>query len=139
MGVKSFITDNEGKKYYDPKALVRLESRLIIEQQRLSLKTKGSNNYNKQRIKVARVHERIEAIRNNYLHQISTKIINENQIIIVEDLDIKGMFQNKKLSKRLSDVSIRRFISMLEYMSMFTRNSCILLLTVKNIIQVTII
>ena len=117
MGLKSFISDSKGNKYEDPKALISLESKLIKEQQRLSLKTKGSRNYNKQRIKLARIHERIENIRNNYLHQLSTSIINENQVIIVEDLDVRKMLEegNKNISKRISDVSISKFINMLEY------------------------
>ena len=117
MGIKSFISDNKGNKYEPNKSLVNLEYKLTKEQQRLSNKVKGSNNYNKQRIKLARVHEKIENIRNNYLHQLSTSIINENQVIVVEDLDVASMLEvsNTNTSKKLSDVSISKFISMLEY------------------------
>lgn len=78
MGLSSFITDNNGNKIKDPASLSYLEYKLSKEQQKLSLKKKGSNNYHKQRIKVARVHERINNIRNDFLNQISSKIINEN-------------------------------------------------------------
>ena len=117
MGLTNFITDNKGNKVSDPKALSSLEKKLSIEQRKLSLKKKGSNNYDKQRIQVARVHERIENIRNNFLEQLSTKIVNENQVIVVEDLSIKKMMEERNLSKRLSDVSIATFIKKLEYKS----------------------
>ena len=115
MGLTSFITDNQGNKISDPKALACLEYKLKKEQQRLSSKKYGSNNYNKQRIKVARVHERIENIRENFLNQLSSTIINDNQVIVVEDLSIKNMLKNHRLAKRLSDVSISTFLNKLEY------------------------
>jgi len=117
MGLNSFITDNQGNKINDPKALESLEKKLSIYQQKLSLKKKGSNNYHKQRIRIARVHERISNIRNDFLEQLSSKIVNENQVIIVEDLSVKEMMRNSYLAKRLSDVSISSFIEKLEYKS----------------------
>ena len=117
MGLKDFVIDNIGNKYTNPEALKYLEYKLIREQQRLSKKTKKSNNYYKQVKKIARIHNKIENIRNDYLHKLSTSIINENQVIIVEDLDVSSMKQNKMIAKKVSDVSISKFISMLEYKS----------------------
>ena len=117
MGLSHFITDNNGNTIADPKALKRLEEKLAIEQRKLSIITKGTNKYNKQRIKVARVHDRIDNIRNDFLNKISTTVVKENQIIIVEDLNIKKMMEESNLAKRLSDVSISSFINKLEYKS----------------------
>jgi len=117
MGLTSFITDNYGNKINDPRAIASLETKLAIAQRKLSLKKKGSNNYHKQRIKVAKIHERITNIRDNFLNQVSFTIVNENQIIVVEDLGIKNMMESSNLAKRLSDVSIASFITKLEYKS----------------------
>ena len=117
MGLTDFVTDNYGNKMNDPKALLKLMRKLVKEQQRLSVKTKGSNNYRKQRIKLSRIHENISNIRNDFINQLSSKIVNDNQVIIVEDLSIKKMMMESNLAKRLADVSISEFINKLEYKS----------------------
>ena len=76
---------------------------------------KGSNNRNKQRIKVAKLHKHIQNQRNDYLHKLSKKIIDENQIICIESLLVKNMMSDSKLAKNISDASMSRFISMLVY------------------------
>jgi putative transposase len=76
---------------------------------------KGSNNRNKQRIKVARLHKKIQNQRNDYLHKLSKKIIDENQIICIEDLKVKDMIKDSKLARNISDVSWSRLVSMLIY------------------------
>jgi len=117
MGLKDFAVDNLGNKYTNPEALKYLEYKLIKEQRKLSLKTKRSNNFYKQVQKISMIHNKIENKRNDYLHKLSSSIINENQVIIVEDLDVESMKQNKLISKKISDVSISKFIRMLEYKS----------------------
>ena len=76
---------------------------------------KGSNNRNKQRIKVARLHKKIQNQRNDYLHKLSKKIVDENQIICIEDLKVKDMMNDSKLARNISDVSWSRFVSILIY------------------------
>ena len=76
---------------------------------------KGSHNRNKQRIKIARLHKHIQNQRNDYLHKLSKKIIDENQVIVLEDLKVKDMEQNNKLARNITDASWSRLVSMLIY------------------------
>lgn len=115
LGIKSFIVDSNGKPYENPKYFKKLEDRLAIEQRKLSHMQKGSNNRNKQRIKVAKIHERINKQRDDFLHKLSTQIIHDNQVIAIETLDVKNMEQNKLVAKSVIDASFSRFTTMLEY------------------------
>lgn len=115
LGLTDVIADSNGNKVLNPKTLYKYELKLAKEQRRLSKKQKGSKNFHKQRIKVARVHEKIGNIRNNFLHKLTFNIINENQVIITESLNVKGMVKNKNLSKVISDVSWSEFTRQLEY------------------------
>ena len=115
LGIKDLIVDSNGKKYKNHKYLTKSENKLAKEQRKLSHMEKGSSNRNKQRIKVARIHRRIYNQRNDYLHKLSKKIIDENQIICIEDLKVKDMMSDSKLARNISDVSWSRFVSMLIY------------------------
>ncbi len=100
------------------KRLKRLQRQLSKKQHPTALKKISvSNNFKKQSKKVAKVHEKISNVRNDFLHKLSSTIINENQVIVVEDLNIKGMLRNHHLAKSISDVSWYTFISMLKYKS----------------------
>ena len=115
LGIKDLIVDSNGKKYKNQKYLTKSQDKLAREQRKLSKMVKGSNNRNKQRIKVARLHKKINNQRNDYLHKLSKKIIDENQIICIEDLKVKDMMSDSKLARNISDVSWSRLISMLIY------------------------
>ena len=115
LGIKDLIVDSNGKKYKNHKYLTKSQNKLAKEQRKLSKMVKGSNNRNKQRIKVARLHKKIQNQRNDYLHKLSKKIIDENQVICIEDLKVKNMMNDSKIARNISDVSWARLVSMLLY------------------------
>ena len=127
LGLIDYIVDSNGNKVSNPKHLKKFEAKLAKEQKILSRKYKQakkdgrnlseSKNYQKQKLKVAKVHEKIRNIRHDFLHKLTNAITNESQVIIVESLNVKGMVKNKKLAKHISDASWGTFTSHLEYKS----------------------
>ena len=118
MGLKDFAVTSDGDKIANPKYLRKSEERLARKHKKLSKKKKGSNNRNKQRKKVAKLHEKIVNQRKDFLHKVSNKIVHKNQgTICVEDLCVKGMVRNHKLAKSISDVGWGMFYDFLKYKS----------------------
>lgn len=115
VGIKDFYSDSNGDVAANPKTLKKYSKKLAREQRKLSRKAKGSNNRNKQRIIVARIHEKIANIRKDYLNKVSTKLVKENQLIGIEDLQVRNMLKNHQLAQAISDVSWSEFFRMLEY------------------------
>ena len=125
VGIKEFYSDSNGNVVSNPKFLEKSSKKLRREQRKLSRKQEDSNNRNKQRIRVAKVHEKITNQRNDFLQKISTMLISENQVICIEDLKIKNMVRNHKLARCISSVSWGKFFNMLEYKANWYGNNII--------------
>ena len=125
VGIKEFYSDSNGNVVSNPKYLEKTMRKLIREQRKLSRKQKNSNNRNKQRVKVASIHEKIANQRNDFLQKQSTLLIRENQTICIEDLKVKNMMRNHKLAQHIGSASWSKFFDMLKYKSAWYRNDLI--------------
>jgi len=116
LGIKDLLITSDGEVINNEKLTYKYEKKLAKLQRRLNKKQKGSKNRNKQRIKVARLHEKISNIRKNNLHKISSQIVKENQFIFSEDLNVKSIVRNNSiLSKSIYDVSWYELTRQLQY------------------------
>lgn len=115
MGLKDFLVDSNGSHVRSPKPLAVYEKKLAREQRKLAHKKPGSKNWEKQRKKTARVHEKIKNIREDFTDQLSAKLVGENQTIISEKLQIRAMIKDHQLSKAIADAGWGSFLRKVEY------------------------
>jgi putative transposase len=125
LGLKDFIITSDGRKYKNNRYTKTYERKLKVAQQHLSRKIKNSNRYNKQRLKVANIHKKISNSRIDNLHKVSTELIKKYDTIILEDLNIKGMIKNHKLSKHIADASWGKFVELLTYKAKWNNKNII--------------
>lgn len=125
LGIKTLATCSDGNIYENPKALKKNLKKLKRRQKQLSRKKKGSKNREKARIKLAKLHYHISNIRKDCLHKITSKIIDENQVIVLEDLKVRNMMKNHNLAQAIGDVGLYEFRRQIEYKAKWNKRKVI--------------
>ena len=117
LGLTHFCITSNGSKFDNPRHTTKYARNLKKKQQSLARKQKSSKTRYKAKSKVSKVHSKIRRVREDFLHKLSRKIVNENQVIAVENLNVKGMVRNHNLAKAISDCGWGQFCTMLQYKS----------------------
>lgn len=115
LGIKDFITTSDGETFKNRHFKKSVNDRLKKLQRQLSRKQKGSNNRDKARLKLAKLNKKINDSKLNYLHEVTNTLINENQVICIEDLNVKGIVRNHRLAESISEMNFGEFVRILEY------------------------
>lgn len=115
LGLKDFVITSDNKKFKNNRYTKKYAKQLKKAQQHLSRKQKGSNGFEKQKLKVSKIHEKIASCRLDTLHKVSHQLVSDYDLISIEDLNVKGMIKNHKLSKHIADVSWGNFVTLLQY------------------------
>ena len=118
LGIKDLIIAHDGtktSKYNNPRHFIKHEKNLKRKQQKLARKQKGSNTRKRAKKLVAKIHARIANARHDYLHKLSRKMVNESKVIVVENLNVKGMVRLSKLAKHISDAGWGMLVNFLDY------------------------
>ena len=117
LGIKDLLITSDGEKFDNIRTTKKYEDKFAKEQRKLSHKVKGSKNWNNQKIKVARIYEKIHNTRIDNLHKISHKLVSENQVIVSEDLSVSNMVKNRNLAKAISDCGWYELTRQISYKS----------------------
>ncbi|MGH4123960.1 MAG: RNA-guided endonuclease TnpB family protein [Clostridium sp.] len=134
VGIKHFLTTSDGNKTDNPKYYSKYEKKLLKEQRRLSKKKfmqdittnkTRSQKFLKQRVKVAKIHRKIANCREDFIHKLTTKLVNKYDIICIENLNVSDMIKNHKFSKSIADVCWSKFRTILTYKSIFNDKNVI--------------
>jgi len=127
LGLTHFLIDSNGNKIDNPRYLKNHLYKLSKLQRQLKNKKKGSSHYKKSKQKIAKLHLKIANTRKDFLHQQSRKLVNENQVIVLEDLNVKGMIENHKLARSIADVGWSTFITFVSYKSAWENKKVVLI------------
>ena len=115
LGIKDFVITSKGQIFENLKLIRNNQEKLSKLQRQHSRKTKGSKNKEKSILRLAKYHQKLKNIKENYLHKVVNHLLNENQVICMEDLNVLGMMKNHKLSRSIQELSLNRFESIIKY------------------------